>query len=153
MREESVGRILRRGLFLMVLTTGVIAGGILADARFSGWRGLAEEYRGGTAGRELQITVQEGGLGNPRWYHRVAPLQAAVGFGGLRLSYPFPYSLGHPPLEIPWLQLRVLEVSGADGVTDLLLSVSTPERARVSLRGELATVVQEWLQPERSPRE
>lgn len=147
-----MGRILRRGLFLMVMTTGIIAGGILADARFSGWRGLAKEYPGGAVGRELQISVQEGGLGNPRWYHRVAPLQAAVGFGGLRLSYPFPYSLGHPPLEIPWLQLRVLELSGSDGVTELLLSVSSPERARLSLRGDLATVVGEWLQPERSSR-
>ena len=147
-----MGRILRRGLFLMMLTTGIIAGGILADARFSGWHGLAEAYPGGPAGRELQIVVQEGGLGNPRWYHRVAPLQAAVGFGGLRLSYPFPYSLGHPPLEIPWLQLRVLDVSSAGESTLLLLSIPTPERARLSLRGELATVVRDWLQPERSSR-
>ena len=142
-------RILRRALMLMLVTVGVLAGAIVADARLSGWSSLAGQFGSGKTDRGLQLTVQEGGLGNPRWYHRVAPLQAAVGFGGLRLSYPFPYSLGHPPLEIPWGQLRVLEVAGNERGTGLLLSVSLPERARVSLQGELATIVREWLQPTR----
>ncbi|MDZ4674484.1 MAG: hypothetical protein SGI84_08520 [Gemmatimonadota bacterium] len=139
--------ILRRGLILMLVTVGILAGGIVVDARLSGWTGLAETFRTGEPGRELQLSIQEGGLGNPRWYHRVAPLQAAVGFGGLRLSYPFPFSLGHPAIEIPWGQLRVLELETGGPGTGLLLSVSLPERARVFLRGELATVVREWLEP------
>ena len=141
--------ILRRGLVLMLVTMGIIVGGIMADAKFSGWSGLAETFQTGEPGRELQLSIQEGGLGNSRWYHRVAPLHAAVGFGGLRLSYPFPYSLGHSPLEIPWGQLRVLELDTDGPGTGVLLSVSLPERARVFLRGELATVVREWLEPGR----
>lgn len=147
-----MGRILRRGLFLMVLTAGIIVAGIVVDGRSSGWRALAERYETGEPGRELQLSIQEGGLGNSRWYHRVAPLEAAVGFGGLRLSYPFPYSLGHPPLEIPWRELRVLELDADGPGTEVLLAVSTPERARIFLRGDLATVVGEWLEPLRPDR-
>jgi hypothetical protein len=80
----------------------------------------------------------------------VAPLEAAIGFGGLRLSYPFPYSVGHPPLEIPWGELRLDEVApDEEGGGRVVLTVARPTRARVTLHGDLATVVQEWLSPQR----
>lgn len=142
-------RILRRALLIMLVTTGILLGGIFADGVVSGWRRLAVNFAAPGDAGGLEVTLREGGLGNPRWYHRVAPLRASVGFDGLRLSYPFPYRVGHPPLLIPWTQLRVLDASMADGETTVLLSVALPERARVSLSGDLAAVVREWLAPGR----
>lgn len=123
----------------------LLAGGIIAEGRLSGWASLAGAFADDAGPRGVTVVVQEGGLGEPRWYHGVAPLQASVGLGGLRLRYPFPYNLGHAPLEIPWPELRVVELTQADGVSGIQLSVSRPERARISLRGDLAAVVGEWL--------
>ena len=141
----SMGRTLRRSLLLMLGTTGAILAGIFAEARLSGWSRLARQFPAQATAGDLQLSIERGGLGDSRWFHRVAPLQAAMGTRGLRLGYPFPYSLGHAPMEIPWDQLRILEVAAdADG-TRLILSVARPEQARISLRGDLATVVGDWL--------
>lgn len=144
-----MGRVLRRALLGFLLTSGVILGAIVADGVLSGWTGLAGTFRAEGKPGGLQLVVQEGGVGNARWYHRVAPLRASVGLGGLWLSYPAPYNLGHPPLEIPWSQLRILSLGYDEGESTIVLSVSLPERARITLRGELAEVVGEWLQPRR----
>lgn len=140
-----MGRVLRRGILLMATMVLLLAGGIVVEGRLSGWAGLAEEFAADDREGGLTVVVQSGGLGEPRWFHRVAPLQASVGIGGLRLSYPFPYSMGHPPLEIPWRELRLLDVAREGGVSEVRLSVSRPERARISLQGDLASVVGEWL--------
>lgn len=126
-----------------------LATGLVVESRLSGWAGLARQFPGPEAAPGLTLAVEEGGAGNPRWYHRVAPLQASVGLGGLHLSYPFPYSIGHRPLRIPWGQLRVLDVTFEDGRTWVLLSVSLPERARISLKGEVGAIAREWLAPAR----
>jgi hypothetical protein len=147
--EVTMGKVLWRALLLSLLTIGVIGTGIILEGRRSGWTGLARQFPGHSEGSGLTLVVEEGGVGNPRWFHRVAPLQASMGLGGLRLSYPFPYSLGHRPLLIPWTQLRVLDATVEDGRTWVLLSVSLPERARVSLKGDVGAVVQEWLVPAR----
>lgn len=142
-----MGRILRRALLLSLLTIGAIGAGIMLEGRLSGWSGLAGEFPGHDEESGFRLTVWEGGLGNPRWYHGVAPLRASLGLGGLRLSYPFPYSLGHRPLLIPWRQLRVLDATLEGEETWLLLSVSQPERARLSLKGDVADVIREWISP------
>ncbi len=140
-----LNRTVRRSLLLMLGTTGVILIGILAEGRLSGWSRLARQFPVQTPASELQLSTEEGGLGNARWFHRIAPLQAAMGTRGLRLGYPFPYSLGHAPMEIPWDQLGILEVAAEDDGARLLLSVAGPEPARISLRGDLATVVADWI--------
>lgn len=142
-----MGRILRRGLLLSSLTIVAIGAGIMLEGRLSGWSALAGQFPGHTEESGFRLVVRQGGIGNPRWYHGVAPLQASLGLGGLRLSYPFPYSLGHRPLLVPWRQLRVLDATTQDGETWLLLSVSLPERARVSLKGDVADVIREWIAP------
>ena len=142
-----MGRILRRALLLSLLTISVIGAGIILEGRLSGWSGLAGQFPGHDEESGFRLTVREGGLGNPRWYHGVAPLRASLGLGGLRLSYPFPYSLGHGPLLIPWRQLRVLDATLEGDETWLLLSVSLPERARISLKGDVADVIREWIAP------
>lgn len=147
MRRGDLGRALRRALVLLVTTVGVIGGAIVADGYLSGWAGLARDFAAPPAGRDLQLSLEEGGVGERRWFHRVAPLEAAIGFGGLRLSYPFPYRLAHPALEIPWRELRIVSVTAGTDGTALVLGVSDPERARITLRGDLATVVREWLAP------
>jgi len=133
----------------MAVTLGIILGGIFADGVLSGWGRLAETFPAPHDPGGLAVTVREGGLGDPRWYHRVAPLRASVGFDGLALGYPFPFRVGHPPLLIPWGQLRVLDTGLRNEETTVLLSVSRPERARITLRGDLAAVVREWLAPRR----
>lgn len=144
-----MGRILRRALLLSVLTIGLIGTGIMLEGRLSGWSGLAGEFPGHEEESGFRLPVREGGLGNPRWYHGVAPLRASLGLGGLRLSYPFPYSLGHRPLLIPWRQLRVLDAALEGEESWLLLSVSLPERARISLKGDVVDVIREWIAPAR----
>jgi len=134
---------------LFLATCALIGGGIALDGWTSGWTRLAATYPAPDDGTALQVTVQEGGLGAPRWYHRVAPLEVSVGLGGLRLGYPFPYSVAHRPLEIPW---SALTLDGArldpDG-SAIRLAVAAPEPVTLSLRGDLAAVVQEWLAPRR----
>lgn len=142
-----MGRILRRALLLSLLTIGAIGAGIILEGRLSGWSGLAGQFPGHDAENGFRLRVREGGIGNPRWYHGVAPVRASLGLAGLRLSYPFPYSLGHRPLLIPWPQLRVLYATLAGDETGLLLSVSQPERARISLKGDVADVIREWIAP------
>lgn len=142
-----MGRILRRALLLSGLTILVIGAGIVLEGRLSGWSGLADHFPGHGEENGFRLVVREGGIGNPRWYHGLAPLQASLGLGGLRLSYPFPYSLGHRPLLIPWRQLRVIDAALQDDESWLLLSVSLPERARISLKGDVADVIREWIAP------
>lgn len=140
---------LRRAATLFLATCALIGGGIAVDGWTSGWTRLAGRYPAPDDGSTMQVTVQEGGLGAPRWYHRVAPLQVSVGLGGLRLGYPFPYSVAHRPLEIPWSALSLEGASLGPEGSAIRLAVSGPEPAIVSLRGDLAAVVREWLAPRR----
>lgn len=144
-----IAKVLRTAAGLALLLGLAFAGGLAVEGRLSGWAGVARQFPGPEDASGLTLVVEEGGIGNPRWFHRVAPLQASLGLGGLRLSYPFPYSIGHRPLLIPWSQLRLLDASSDGGRTRVLLSVSLPERARVSLQGDVGAIAREWLAPAR----
>lgn len=145
-----IGKLVGKLLGLMLVTCLLLAAAIYGEGRISGWAGLATEFPGPDEAGGLDLQVREGGLGEPRWFHGVAPLQASMGLGGLQLRYPFPYSIGHPPIQVPWRELRVVDASLEGEEARLVLSVSSPERARVSLSGDVAAVVREWLAPARN---
>lgn len=122
---------------------------IYAEGRLSGWSALATEHPGSPDDAGIDLRVEEGGLGAPRWFHGVAPLEASMTLRGLHLQYPFPYSIGHQPILIPWRELRVTHASLEGDDAQLILAVSAPEGTQVSLRGDVAAVVREWLAPAR----
>lgn len=144
-----IGTLMGRALILAFVSALLLGVVIHAEGRISGWSALADEFPGPEEAGGLDLRVEEGGLGNPRWLHGVAPLEASMSLGGLDLRYPFPYSLGHPPIRIPWRELRVADATLDGDEARLVLFVGSPERARVSLRGDVAAVVREWLAPAR----
>lgn len=144
-----IGKLVRRLVALVALSALLLGLAIAAEGRLSGWARLAAEYPGPEERGGLDLVVRRGGLGEPRWFHGVAPLDASMGLGGLQLRYPFPYSLGHSPLQIPWRALRVLDATLEGEDATVLLAVAGQAEARITLTGDVAAVVREWLAPAR----
>lgn len=77
-------------------------------AWFSGWRRLAEEFRAApeTRGR---IVLGTATLRYGAHYNNIIRLDCRP--SGLVLSVRGPFRLAHPPLLIPWPQIRAEEIS------------------------------------------
>ena len=73
-------------------------------AALSGWRGLAQRYRGRLSQVEGSVSMVSGGMGLIS-YRGVLNVQ--VSREGLGLSVLFLLAVGTPPLAIPWTAITV----------------------------------------------
>lgn len=115
------------------------------DARMRGWHSLADRY---TAADEPAGKVerhQDGVIGTWGLIHMRHMLTASVSDAGLYIAMPSWLRLAHPPLLIPWDQLKVTdERAGLEGPV-IKLSAGDPALGTIVLRGGLVDEVKRKL--------
>ena len=119
--------------FFLVFMTGIF----FLDARMTGWHALAKRFSTGSEPANLNKR-QNGGVGSIGLVQMRNLLHAAATDEGLYLAFPKILSAGHPPLLIPWPQIRITNDKTLFGVRVLTLQVGEPKIARVMLRGGIA---------------
>ena len=71
---------------------------------FGGWRELAGDYPGEHSASGETFRFQSARLGRWAGYNNV--VQVTAGLAGMHLSVFLPFRIGHPPIFIPWSDLR-----------------------------------------------
>jgi hypothetical protein len=84
---------------------------------------------------------QNGGVGLIGLVHLRNLMRAAATDEALYLAFPKMLSAGHPPLLIPWPQLRITDDKTIFGSRVLTLQAGEPKIARVTLRGGIVPEV------------
>jgi hypothetical protein len=123
-------------LFFVAFMTGIF----FLDARITGWSALARRF---PAAREPAniFKRQNGGVGTIGLVQMRGLLRAAATPQGLYVAFPKLLSAGHPPLLIPWSQLKITNDKTIFGIRVLTLQVGDPNIARLTLRGGIAPQV------------
>jgi hypothetical protein len=115
------------------------------DARITGWSALAERYStANPAG--ISITTQDGTVGEWGLVHVKGLMRVDQGEAGLYIAYPGWLSAGHPPLLIPWSELRLKDARDVVGIHVVHLSAGDPELAVVIIRGGKAKEIEQRFQ-------
>ena len=127
--------LLMTGFFLVFMT-----GLFFLDARMTGWHALAKRFPAASEPANVNKR-QNGGVGSIGLVQMRNLLRAAATNEGLYLAFPKILSAGHPPLLIPWPQLRITNDKTLFGVRVLTLQVCEPKIARLMLRGGIAPEV------------
>lgn len=73
-------------------------------AWWGGWRALAEAYPAGPPAPGARFRLRSAQLRAGCNYNNCITFVASP--AGLRLSLPFPFSVGHPPIFLPWNEIR-----------------------------------------------
>jgi ankyrin repeat protein len=110
------------------------------DARMTGWRALAQRFPATSEPPNLS-KHQNGGVGTIGLVQLRGLLRAAATDQGLYLAFPKMLSAGHPPLLIPWSQLRITGDKTIFNMHVLTMQAGDPKIARVMLRGGIAPEV------------
>jgi hypothetical protein len=136
----------RRAVFslpIAVVSLVLLAYGLVhLDARMRGWTTLAEKFPA-TAPPAGQVdNRQDGAVGTFGLIRLKHMLTASAEEQGLFLAMPNWLSAGHPPLLIPWEQVRLTgQRQGIDGLI-VTVEVGNPKVGQFYLRGGLAGEVQ-----------
>jgi hypothetical protein len=118
------------------------------DARLRGWDDLAARFESRGPTPASMFTSQDGFVGRVGMVQTKRMLRAAATPAGLYLAMPRWVVAAHPPLMIPWSQLRVESCRrGPTGQPWLDLKAGIPEAGRISLSGGIASSVLEKLSP------
>lgn len=120
------------------------AGLLLLDAQVSGWHSLAKKFPASAEPANLNPR-QNGGVGAISLIQVRGLIRAAADKGGLYFAFPKFLRLGHPPLQIPWRELRVTRDKHLLGRRVLHLQVGEPKVGQLYLRGGVADRVAERL--------
>jgi hypothetical protein len=116
------------------------------DARLRGWDDLAARYSSSGPEPGSVFKSQDGFIGRVGVVQTKRMLRAAVTPTGLYLAMPRWVVAAHPPLLIPWSQLRVESCRrGPTGQPWLDLRAGMPETGRILLRSGIASSVLEKL--------
>jgi ankyrin repeat protein len=132
---------------LGVAALAMFAVGLLyADARTTGWAQLAGRYTAPAAFEGQTFARQDVDVGTVslvriRNLMRAAPLDS-----GLYLAMPAVVRLGHPPLLVPWSEMRVTNDREVLGRRVVTVSVGSPAVTTITLRGGVADDVRLRLQ-------
>jgi ankyrin repeat protein len=141
----------RRAVPLLSLPLGVVVIGLFvmgllhADARMTGWRQLASRFTAPAALDVATFTRQDVDVGTLAFIRIRNLMRAAALDDGLYLAMPAIARPGHPPLLVPWTQMRVVEERQLLGRTVVKLSVGSPEIGTITLRGGVADDVRRRL--------
>ncbi len=122
--------------FFLMFMVGIF----LLDARITGWYALAQRFPASSEPAHVNKR-QNGGVGTIGLVQMRNLLRAAGTDEGLYLAFPKMLSAGHPPLLIPWSQLRITDDKTLFGIRILTLQAGDPKIARVILRGGIAPEV------------
>ena len=119
------------------------------DARLRGWNELAARFAApmeAPAAPAVLNSSQEGFVGRVGMIQMRKMLRAAATPGGLYLAMPRWARATHPPLLIPWSQLRPRSCQrGITRELTLDLEAGRPAAGRILLRGGIAPAVLEKL--------
>jgi hypothetical protein len=123
-------------LLFALMFVGLWCGVCLILARFGGWSRLAARFPATSApiGDKVPFTSAKFGLVR---YSNV--LSAVRTNEGLYLSIWLPWRLGHPPLFIPWPEMRNLQTSRTFGFDWADVTVDTPHPVKIRLPLKLVT--------------
>ncbi len=88
---------------------------------------------------------QNGGVGTVGLIHVKGLMRAAANDNGLYFAFPTFLSAGHPPLQIPWSEIRVVSDRHLLGTRVVRLEVGQPKLVRLYLRAGIADAVAERL--------
>jgi len=88
---------------------------------------------------------QNGGVGSIGLVQIRGLMRAAVDAHGFYFAFPKFLSLGHPPLHIPWGELRVVSDKRWLGIRVVRLDAGNPRIAVIYLRGGVADAVADRL--------
>ena len=119
--------------FFLVFMTGLF----FVDARMTGWHALAKRFPAWSEPASVSKR-QNGGVGLIGLVHLRNLMRAAATDQGLYLAFPKIFSVGHPPLLIPWSQLRITDDKTIFGIRVLTMQAGDPKITRVTLRGGIA---------------
>ncbi|MBA3386407.1 MAG: hypothetical protein H0T95_07295 [Chthoniobacterales bacterium] len=142
MSEESVTLLALLGT--IPAAVAFFAGLLFLDARITGWHALAQRFSATVEPANVH-TRQNGGVGAVGLIHVKGLMRAAANDNGLYFAFPTFLSAGHPPLQIPWSEIRLVSDKHLLGVRIVRLEVGQPKLARVYLRGGIADAVAERL--------
>jgi hypothetical protein len=117
-----------------------MTGLFFADARMTGWHSLAKSFPASSEPANVSKR-QNAGVGLIGLVQLRNLMRAAATDEGLYLAFPKIFSMGHPPLLLPWSQLRVTDDKTVFGIRVLTMQAGEPKIARVMLRGGVAPEV------------
>jgi hypothetical protein len=116
-----------------------------ADSKVTGWRAMASRYAAGGETEADRVERQDGTVGEWGFVHTKGLLRVGDGEQGLFIANPGWLSAAHPPLRIPWSDLRVKDADDVLGTHIVRLAVGEPEIAVIILRGGKARAIEERL--------
>jgi ankyrin repeat protein len=131
-----------RGALSIPLGVGAIAlfavGLLRADASMTGWSRIADRHLAPPALATDAFTRQDADVGTIGLVRIRNLMRAAALDQGLYLAMPAIARFGHPPLLVPWSEMRVAQESKVLGRPVVKLSVGSPELGTITLRGGVA---------------
>jgi ankyrin repeat protein len=137
-----------RALPLGVAAIGLFAMGLLhADARMTGWSRLAGRFAAPVALGGQTFARQDADVGTVGFIRIRNLMRAAALDKGLYLAMPTLARPGHPPLLVPWTEMRVADERQILGRPVVTLAVGSPELATITLRGGVADEARRRLTP------
>ena len=121
------------------------------DARVTGWHALAQRFA--AVGEPARVNAhQNGGVGSVGLVYLKGLMRAAADERGFYFAFPKFLSAGHPPLHIPWSEMRVMSDKTLLGMRVVQLQVGEPKVSRIYLRGGVADSVIDRLRQEENQR-
>jgi len=116
----------------------------LGLALIGGWRKLAGEFRAPKNFAEGQLFKRQSGSVGASNYSRV--LRIRVSPQGLFLACPFPVHLTHPPILIPWSQIKAVRQKRILWRTISYLNIGSPKLATIALENpKIVEDAKPWL--------
>jgi hypothetical protein len=123
----------------LVFFAGMWIGVCILLARLGGWRRLAQRYPAQQQANGKRFRMQSAKVG-PVSYNGCLNFCAAQ--QGLQISVIFIFKPGHPPVFIPWDEIRVKSVHRFLWIRWVLLEVGVPRIVTMQVR---TYVVQQYL--------
>lgn len=115
-----------------------------AIAVLSGWRKLAGKFPSPQNFTDGQLFTWQSGTVGVANYNNV--LIVRVSSHGLYLDCIFPFRLMHPPILIPWAQVKAVRQTRFLGSSTIFLTIGSPKLATISLKNaKIIEAARQWL--------
>lgn len=101
-----------------------------AIATLGGWTAIARQYRAAGPPTGQSFWFQSARFG---WCDYNGCLVIRIADEGVRLSLPFPFRPGHPPIFLPWSALNVVDICDRWYGRYVSMNVGSPKVARIRL--------------------
>lgn len=115
-----------------------------AVAFLGGWRKLASQFPAPQNYAEGQLFKRQSGSVGAANYNKI--LYIRVSAQGLYLACIFPFRFMHPPLLVPWAQVKALRQKRFLWRTASYLTIGSPKLATIALENQkVVEAAQQWL--------